>query len=76
MKYSGEYPTVKALRLRDVWAIMDKLRFKGSWNELEGKFKQHFGNLTDDALVYSERKMNSLAGSKKGWAKGKTNCGR
>ena len=34
MKCSGEHPTLKPLRLRDVLDAMDKLRFKGSWNEL------------------------------------------
>ena len=62
MKYSGEHPTVKALRLRDVFAAMDKLRFKGSWNELKGKLKQHYGNLTDDDLVYSEGKDEEFLG--------------
>jgi hypothetical protein len=28
---------------------------QGSWNELKGKLKQQYGNLTDDDLVFSER---------------------
>ena len=62
MKYSGEHPTVKALRLRDIFAAMDKLRLKGSWNGLKGKLKQHNGNLTDDDLVYSEGKEDEFLG--------------
>lgn len=41
---------------------MDKLRFKGSWNEIKGKLKQQYGNLTDDDLVYSEGKDDEFLG--------------
>jgi uncharacterized protein YjbJ (UPF0337 family) len=41
---------------------MDKLQMKGSWNELKGKLKQQFGNLTDDDLVFSEGKEEELLG--------------
>lgn len=42
--------------------FMDKLQIKGSWNELKGKLKQHYGNLTDDDLVFSEGKEDELLG--------------
>lgn len=32
---------------------MDKLEIKGGWNELKGKIKQAYGDLTDDDLVYT-----------------------
>ena len=35
---------------------------KGSWNELKGKLKQQYGNLTDDDLVFSEGKEDELLG--------------
>jgi uncharacterized protein YjbJ (UPF0337 family) len=35
---------------------MDKLQIKGSWNEIKGKFKQQYGDLTDDDLAFSEGK--------------------
>jgi uncharacterized protein YjbJ (UPF0337 family) len=35
---------------------------KGSWNELKGKIKQQYGNLTDDDLVFSEGKEDELLG--------------
>jgi uncharacterized protein YjbJ (UPF0337 family) len=35
---------------------------KGSWNELKGKIKQKYGNLTDDDLVFSEGKEDELLG--------------
>jgi uncharacterized protein YjbJ (UPF0337 family) len=41
---------------------MDKLRFKGSWNEIKGKLKQQYGNLTDDDLVFADRKEDELLG--------------
>jgi uncharacterized protein YjbJ (UPF0337 family) len=41
---------------------MNKLQIKGSWNELKGKIKQQYGNLTDDDLVFSEGKEDELLG--------------
>jgi uncharacterized protein YjbJ (UPF0337 family) len=41
---------------------MNKLEIKGSWNELKGKLKQQYGNLTDDDLVFSEGKEDELLG--------------
>jgi len=41
---------------------MNKLQFKGSWNEIKGKLKQTYGNLTDDDLVFAEGKDEELLG--------------
>jgi uncharacterized protein YjbJ (UPF0337 family) len=41
---------------------MNKLQIKGSWNELQGKLKQQYGNLTDDDLLFSEGKEDELLG--------------
>ncbi len=41
---------------------MDKLQIKGSWNELKGKIKQAYGDLTDDDLVHEEGKDYELLG--------------
>ena len=41
---------------------MNKLTFKGTWNEVQGKLKQKYGQLTDDDLVYSEGKHDELLG--------------
>jgi uncharacterized protein YjbJ (UPF0337 family) len=41
---------------------MNKLQFKGSWNEIKGKLKQSYGNLTDDDLVFAEGKDEELMG--------------
>jgi len=41
---------------------MNKLQFKGSWNEIKGKLKQQYANLTDDDLVFAEGKEDELLG--------------
>ena len=41
---------------------MNKLQIKGSWNEVKGKLKQQYGNLTDDDLVFAEGKEDELLG--------------
>lgn len=41
---------------------MDKLRFKGTWNEVKGKLKQKYAELTDDDLQYTEGKEDQLLG--------------
>ena len=35
---------------------------KGSWNEIKGKLKQQYGNLTDDDLVFAEGKEDEMLG--------------
>ncbi|OJW82346.1 MAG: general stress protein CsbD [Bacteroidetes bacterium 46-16] len=41
---------------------MDKLEFKGHWNEWKGKIKQANSNLTDDDLQYEEGKDDEMLG--------------
>lgn len=41
---------------------MEKLQIKGSWNEVKGKLKQKYGELTDDDLEYSEGQEDQLVG--------------
>jgi uncharacterized protein YjbJ (UPF0337 family) len=41
---------------------MNKLQFKGSWNEVKGKLKQKYAQLTDDDLTYAEGKDDELVG--------------
>ncbi len=41
---------------------MDNQRIKGSWNQLKGKLKQKYGQLTDDDLTYTEGKEDELYG--------------
>jgi uncharacterized protein YjbJ (UPF0337 family) len=39
-----------------------KLQIKGSWNELKGKLKQKYGQLTDDDLSFGSGKEDELLG--------------
>jgi uncharacterized protein YjbJ (UPF0337 family) len=41
---------------------MTKLQFKGSWNEVKGKLKQKYAQLTDDDLTFAEGKDDELLG--------------
>ncbi|MFO7445965.1 MAG: CsbD family protein [Ignavibacteriaceae bacterium] len=41
---------------------MDELRIKGNWNQIKGKIKQQWGDLTDDDLTYQEGKDDELLG--------------
>jgi uncharacterized protein YjbJ (UPF0337 family) len=41
---------------------MNKLQFKGSWNEMKGMLKQKYAQLTDDDLKYVEGKDDELIG--------------
>lgn len=42
--------------------VMDKLRLKGNWNEIKGKLKEKYADLTDDDLQYAEGKEDQLLG--------------
>jgi len=41
---------------------MNKLGIKGNWNEIKGKLKQKYANLTDDDLLFTEGKEDELYG--------------
>lgn len=41
---------------------MNKLTWKGRWNELKGKVKQSYADITDDDLLYVEGKEDELLG--------------
>lgn len=41
---------------------MDKLEWQGKWNEIKGKVKQAYGDLTDDDLKYEDGKDDELLG--------------
>ena len=41
---------------------MDKLELKGKWNEMKGKVKQAYADMTDDDLRYEEGKDDELYG--------------
>ena len=41
-------------------SVSDKIR--GNWNELKGKLKQEYADLSDDDLLYAEGKEDELVG--------------
>lgn len=41
-------------------ALTDKL--KGNWNQVKGKLKEKYGELTDDDLTYEEGQLDQLLG--------------
>jgi uncharacterized protein YjbJ (UPF0337 family) len=41
---------------------MNKLELKGNWNQIKGKLKQKYGDLTDDDLTFAEGKEDELIG--------------
>ncbi len=41
---------------------MTNLQIKGSWNEVKGKLKQKYGQLTDNDLAFAEGKDDELLG--------------
>ena len=41
---------------------MSELTWKGRWNQLKGKAKQQWADLTDDDLLYVEGKEDELLG--------------
>ena len=41
---------------------MNTLQIKGNWNEIKGKLKQKFADLTDDDLTFVEGKEDEMLG--------------
>ena len=41
---------------------MEKLSIKGNWNELAGKLRQKYADLTEDDLLLKEGKEEELLG--------------
>jgi uncharacterized protein YjbJ (UPF0337 family) len=39
-----------------------ELKLRGGWNEVKGKIKQEYADLTDDDLKYEEGKDDELVG--------------
>ena len=38
------------------------LKIKGNWNQIKGKLKQEYGDLTDQDLTYAEGKEDEMIG--------------
>lgn len=41
---------------------MNELQIKGNWNQIKGKLKQKYADLTDDDLQFTEGKSDELLG--------------
>jgi len=41
---------------------MNKLTIEGNWNEIKGKLKQKYGDLTDNDLAFAKGKEDELYG--------------
>jgi uncharacterized protein YjbJ (UPF0337 family) len=41
---------------------MTTLQIKGNWNQIKGKLKQKYAQLTDDDLTFAEGKEDELLG--------------
>ena len=41
---------------------MNTTEIKGNWNEMKGKLKQKYADLTDDDLLYAEGKEDEMYG--------------
>jgi len=41
---------------------MNKLELKGNWNEIKGKLKQKYGDLTDDDFMFVEGHEDQMLG--------------
>lgn len=41
---------------------MNETTLKGGWNELKGKLKQAYGDLTDDDLAHDEGQADEMYG--------------
>jgi len=54
--------SVEKLNVEQNKTNMSNLRISGKWNELKGKAKQKYGQLTDDDLAYEEGKEDELVG--------------
>jgi uncharacterized protein YjbJ (UPF0337 family) len=46
----------------ELFITMTNLQFKGGWNQVKGKLKQKYGQLTDDDLAFAEGKEDELLG--------------
>lgn len=41
---------------------MSKIKWKGRWNEVKGKVKKAYADLTEDDLIYTEGQEDELLG--------------
>ncbi|WP_338358616.1 CsbD family protein [Yeosuana marina] len=42
---------------------MNKEQLEGKWKQIKGKFKQKYGNVTDDDMSFTEGKFDVMLGT-------------
>ena len=64
MRGLGDPAALRYIRglCRDRSIGMTTINLKGHWNEIKGKLKQKYGQLTDDDLAFAEGKEEELLG--------------
>jgi uncharacterized protein YjbJ (UPF0337 family) len=61
-RLAGPVNTTNLRLINENLCVMTNLQFKGNWNEVKGKLKQKYGQLTDDDLAFAEGKEDELLG--------------
>jgi uncharacterized protein YjbJ (UPF0337 family) len=56
------HETTDPLFACEISITMTKLELKGGWNEVKGKLKQKYAQLSDDDLAFAEGKEDELLG--------------
>ena len=56
-----ELNKTEGLPVHELLCVMN-LQLKGNWNEIKGKLKQKYGQLTDQDLTFAEGKEDELLG--------------
>lgn len=62
IRFFGALGTAFLVLRQENIKAMDKLEFKGKWNEWKGKIKQANADLTEDDLQYEEGKDDETLG--------------
>jgi uncharacterized protein YjbJ (UPF0337 family) len=62
LNFSPALFTTMPLSILDSFFAMTTLELKGHWNEIKGKLKQKYADLTDDDLQFAEGKEDELLG--------------
>lgn len=53
---------IRKIHLNNTEKMKNAIDFKGNWNEIKGKLKQQFAQLTDNDLLLAEGRKEELIG--------------
>ncbi len=59
---TGEFFTKGAAPCGDKMWYMNNTELNGNWNEVKGKLKQKFANLTDNDMLFADGKRDEMIG--------------